>query len=273
MDEKLRLDVRAALDAAIGPMPPASRFLSSLPFARRRPRLHAARPWVAGVATAALLAAVLAAPRLLGGSRPTNATPPTAQRPSPVVPAFVPDATGTAVPVTPAASARESSAPPTPHVTSTTMPIYPSYPTCTAGEIEASVTTDRPSYTQGDMVQITFSARNASGHTCAAEPGYILTAIDSSGAERWRTGVMAGAMSLDAKWPADESFGGHEQWNQFGCDSGSPCQHQQQVPPGTYTIRYQDGNAVRTCVITVTAKPTAPPSPTPTPLLPLPTPT
>jgi uncharacterized repeat protein (TIGR01451 family) len=244
MTEQFRRDLHAALDSAAGPGPSPDRVLAGVRTAPQRPRFGAAVPWAVGALTAAALAGVLTAPRLMGSQHPTG-------RPAPAVVQTTAQPSATLGQVTPLASpsVTASQAPtpapsPTVRVSSKPSPAAPvaetsptPAPACTASEVLVAVTTDQSTYAPGQTVHFTLTARNVSNHACQLPGSHSVYVVDSSGhavslEETVEDQVAAGATWAPGQTLTDSSLG----WDQREC-LDTTCSQRQQVPSGTYTVK------------------------------------
>ncbi len=159
-----------------------------------------------GVATAAAVLAVA-----LTGCGQAAASPP----PSSALPAV----TGTSRPAAVAPSASPSTAAPTsPGATSR----------CTAGEVTATASTDRPAYRPGDPITLTTTLTNHSSQACSLDvsPRDPQFSVSGGGGEVWRTCGPGQSCPLYERLvvlPAGGSRTETASWNQNTCDASS-CQ-------------------------------------------------
>ncbi len=159
-----------------------------------------------GVVTAAALTVVL-----IGCGRAAASPPPGSA---------VPAATGSAsAPAAPASSGTAAAAPPTsPEAASR----------CTAGEVTASASTDRPAYRAGDPITLTTTLTNHSAQACSLDvsPRDPQFTVSGGGGEVWRTCGPGQSCPLYERLvvlPAGGSRTETTSWNQHTCDASS-CQ-------------------------------------------------
>ena len=110
--------------------------------------------------------------------------------------------------------------------TTTTGPIV----ACTSAQIDATVNTDKGSYTPGEQVRIHSTLRNRSATTCTY-PSFIFSATVLSPGGATITGFDRQGDAPGALGPGQA----HEatvDWNRLGC-APQPCT---QNPPGTYSV-------------------------------------
>ena len=273
MDERFRRDLHAALDPTCGSPPSSARLMGALAGVRPRSHLYAARPWLVGVGTALVLAAILAAPRIIGPSRPIHATPPSANQPTPSVPAGVAQAEASPTAVAPAPVQLPSQIPSTSAATLVPIPsATPMPPVCTSADVQTTVTTDRDTYAQGETIAITVAKRNVSGHPCSLPSGGVEReqVLDSAGNYLWGMFIhYDGPPNSYTTWEPGRTFTAQESWNQYGCsrpgwNGTSQCQFAQ-VPAGTYTVVGDLGYGPAQRRVTITAKPTPSAQPSATP--------
>jgi hypothetical protein len=110
--------------------------------------------------------------------------------------------------------------------TTTTGPIA----ACTAGQMEAVVTTDKAAYVPGEPVKIQSTLRNRSAVTCTY-PSFVFSAaiLSPAGATITsfeRVGESPGALGAGQQNEASVT------WDRLGC-APQPCT---QTPPGEYTV-------------------------------------
>lgn len=244
MTEQFRRDLHAALDGAAGPGPSPDTILAGVRSAPRRPLFRAAVPWAVGALTAAALAGVLIAPRLVGSQHPTGRSAPAV-----VVSTAQPTATlgqvtsppsptaATSQAPTPAASASPHASPKPTAAGPVAQPTATPTPTCTASEVVVAVTTDKSTYAPGQTVHFTLTARNVSHHACQLPGSHSVYVVDASGRavsleETVEDVIAAGATWAPGETLADSSLG----WDQRECVD-TTCSQRQQAPAGTYTVK------------------------------------
>jgi hypothetical protein len=99
---------------------------------------------------------------------------------------------------------------------------------CTAGEVTATATTDRPAYRAGDPVTLTTTLTNHSTQACTLDvsPRDPAFSVSGGGGEVWRTcgpGQSCPLYERLVTLPAGGSRTETASWNQHTCDA-SGCQ-------------------------------------------------
>jgi hypothetical protein len=128
--------------------------------------------------------------------------------------------------------------------TTTTAP-----PTCGAGDLVISTTTDAASYPAGATVTITVAERNRSDHTCTAPRAHMserdASVVDSAGTTVWDEPFGPPGLEVPRPDPVLAPGGSYTvatvRWDQRTCQAecassrGGMAQEGNPVPPGTYT--------------------------------------
>ncbi|HEV7465977.1 MAG TPA: hypothetical protein VGP96_06735 [Candidatus Dormibacteraeota bacterium] len=99
---------------------------------------------------------------------------------------------------------------------------------CTAGEVTATASTDRPAYRTGDPVTLTTTLTNHSAQACSLDvsPRDPAFSVSGGGGEVWRTcgpGQSCPLYERLVTLPAGGSRTETASWNQHTCDASS-CQ-------------------------------------------------
>jgi hypothetical protein len=222
---------------------------------QRRRRGLAAGGTIAAVATIALLVA-LALPGTSTGRRIETTGPEDSTTLPSTSTSALDTSTSTSTPDTTSTSSTTSevsltSVPPTSIPDTTTTTDWTPPPECAANEVTPMTTTDKASYAPGELVTITVSARNDSGHDCqpAATDKYTIM----EGSTPIAGGGVGFALPIHAVWRAGSVDSFSFTWNQLACpppvDLGCT---QGQVAAGTYTIVGAVGAYTATTTITIT---------------------